>query len=211
MVLLSKLVSDVSQQKRPLTHIWLVRHGQTDLNKARRMQGRSNVPLNETGIAQAQQAAAQVSDIRFDAVFSSPLNRAVSTGAIISRLERPEDVIIDPRLIETDFGPYEGRRYWLMGPLMTAYWALPEVFPAPKGVETIDSMVTRSRSFLKDLEETSAQRGFKNVLVSCHGGIIRALCGCLENRPKGILWRPKPHNCEFRVYSLDGGSWRRLR
>ena len=182
--------------------LWLVRHGQTDLNRARRMQGRTDMPLNETGILQAEGAARQAAGITFDAVFSSPLKRAVHTASIISG-RKPEEIIIDQRLIETDFGKYEKRLYYLLGPFMTLYWALPEVFPAPATVEPISSMVSRSRSFLGELE----QKDYERVLVSCHGGIIRALCGCLENRPRGIRWRPKPHNCEFRVYQYQDDHW----
>ena len=182
--------------------IWLVRHGQTDLNRARLMQGRTDMPLNETGIRQARAAAAQVRDISFDAVFSSPLDRAVHTASIISGSSRNE-ILTDDRLIETDFGRYEKRPYYLLGIPMTLYWALPEVFPAPRTVESISSMVKRSSSFIGELET----KPYENVLISCHGGIIRALCGCLENRPHGILWRPKPHNCEFRVYSYENGQW----
>ena len=185
--------------------IWLVRHGQTDLNRARLMQGRTDMPLNETGIRQAEEAAKAVRDISFDAVYASPLNRAVRTASIISGM--PEEKInTDGRLIETDFGKYEKRPYHLLGLGMTLYWALPEVFPAPRTVETIASMVRRSSSFLRDLEKQS----FENVLVSCHGGIIRALCGYLEGRPKGILWRPKPHNCEFRIYEYHGSGWHQV-
>ena len=185
--------------------IWLVRHGQTDLNRARLMQGRTDMPLNETGIRQAEEAAKAVRDISFDAVYASPLNRAVRTASIISGM--PEEKInTDGRLIETDFGKYEKRPYHLLGLGMTLYWALPEVFPAPRTVETIASMVRRSSSFLQDLEKQS----FENVLVSCHGGIIRVLCGYLEGRPKGILWRPKPHNCEFRIYEYHGSGWHQV-
>ena len=189
-------------------NIWLVRHGQTDLNKAKRMQGRSDIPLNETGIAQAKAAAKAASGVHFDAVFASPLDRAVTTAAIIAGIKKTE-VRIDERLIETDFGKYEKRRYWLLGLAMTLYWALPEIFPAPRTVETINSMVKRSSSFLKELEKAGSERGYENVLISCHGGIIRALCGYLESRPNGVLWRPKPHNCELRVYSNQSGSWLR--
>ena len=185
--------------------IWVVRHGQTDLNRRKLMQGRSDMPLNETGISQAQEAAKLVKDVAFDAVFSSPLKRAVKTASIISRFPE-EQIKKDPRLIETDFGKYEKRSYFLLGPLMTLYWALPEVFPAPPTVESISSMVSRSSSFLSELEK----KNYENVLISCHGGIIRAICGCLENRPKGIVWRPKPHNCEFRIYLNEGGGWKRL-
>ena len=180
--------------------IWLTRHGQTNLNKKRLMQGLTDEPLNETGIAQAKAARERIGDIHFDAVYASPLQRAVMTGAIIGGVS-PEEVIIDKRLIEADFGRYEQRQFYLMGPFMTLYWALPEIFPAPATVETVASMVERSSSFLKELEE----KDYENVLVACHGGIIRALSGYLEDRKNGIRWRPKPQNCEIRVYESRNG------
>lgn len=186
--------------------IWLTRHGQTNLNKQKRMQGLTDEPLNDTGIAQAYARRDEIGDIRFDAVYASPLDRAITTGAIIGGIDR-KAVIIDPRIIEADFGKYEKRRYYRMGLLMTLYWALPEIFPAPKSVEGIASMAARSSAFIKELE----QHDYENVLVSCHGGIIRALCGCLENKKKGILWRPKPHNCEIRIYESTDGKYKRIR
>lgn len=175
--------------------IWLTRHGQTDLNKLNLMQGLTDQKLNETGIAQAKAARELIGDITFDAVYASPLDRAITTASIIGNVPK-EDVIIDERIIETDFGKYEKCNYYRMGPAMTLYWAWPEVIPAPKTVETIASMVERSSSFLKELEK----QDYENVLVVCHGGIIRALCGYLEDRKNGIKWRPKAKNCEIRVY-----------
>ena len=185
--------------------IWITRHGQTNLNRAHLMQGRTDEPLNSTGISQAQAMRslllAEYGGLRFDAVFSSPLKRAVETASIIGGIPA-EEVRIDSRLIETDFGIYEKRKYYLMGPAMTLYWALPELFPAPASFETIASMVSRSRSFLSEL----GTYPYENVLLACHGGILRALCGCLEDRPNGIRWRPKAGNCEVRIYeSPDGG------
>ena len=184
--------------------IWLTRHGQTRLNKSRLMQGRTDEPLNETGMAQARQMRQTLldrhGDLVFDAVYASPLERAVMTGAIIGGVDL-KAVIRDERIIETDFGPYEKRKYSLLGPAMSLYWACPEIFPAPAGVESIASMISRSHAFLRELE----QKDYENVLVACHGGILRVLCGYMEDRKNGIRWRPKPHNCEMRVYeSVDG-------
>ena len=127
------------------------------------------------------------------------------TGAIIGGVSRDE-VIIDERIIETDFGKYELHKYSGLGPRMSLYWALPEVFPAPPTVETVASMVQRSREFLQELE----QKDYENVLVSCHGGIIRALTGYMMDRKNGICWRPKPHNCEIRVFESVDGKHRRI-
>lgn len=188
--------------------LWLIRHGQTDLNKEKKMQGRSDIPLNETGKAQAAEAARLAEGVHFDAVYSSPLIRAVQTASIISGFS-PEDIIKDERLIEADFGKYEQMPYHHMGLRMTLYWALPEIFPAPPTVETIASMVKRSSSFIGMLENRWADQADSHILVSCHGGIIRALKGCLERKPRGIIWRPKPKNCEFRIYSYADGIWNR--
>ena len=175
--------------------IYLTRHGQTNLNKARLMQGLTDEPLNETGLAQARAMREKIGDVHFDAVYASPLNRAVMTGAIIGGVD-PSEVITDPRIIEADFGVYEKKKYYLMGPAMTLYWTLPEIFPAPKSVETTASLRERSSSFLRELEE----KNYGTVLIACHGGIMRALSGYLEDKKNGLAWRPKPHNCEVRVY-----------
>ncbi|MBR7015642.1 MAG: histidine phosphatase family protein [Lachnospiraceae bacterium] len=183
--------------------IYLTRHGQTNLNKARLMQGLTDEPLNETGLAQARAMREKIGNVHFDAVYASPLNRAVMTGAIIGGVD-PSEVITDPRIIEADFGVYEKKKYYLMGPAMTLYWTLPEIFPAPKSVETTASLRKRSSSFLRELEE----KNYGTVLIACHGGIMRALSGYLEDKKNGLAWRPKPHNCEVRVYEAKDGRHR---
>ena len=181
--------------------IWITRHGQTNLNKRKLMQGLTDEPLNETGIEQAEHAREMIGNMKFDAVYASPLCRAVKTAAVIGGVSE-EAVIRDERIIEVDFGKYELKKYKWMGPKMTLYWGFPEIFPKPKTVESVRSMVDRSSEFLKELES----KDYENVLVVCHGGIIRALCGYLENRRNGIKWRPRPQDCEIRVYEYTEGK-----
>lgn len=181
--------------------IYLTRHGQTDLNAKKLMQGRSNIPLNEVGRSQARAAHDKIADVKFDAVYSSPLDRAIETAEIISGVSRSQ-IIIDERIIETDFGKYEQKPYATMGLPMNLYWMLPEVFPAPKTVESTEEMIERVRSFFEDLK----MKDYENVLIACHGGIIRVIRGYLEGAKKGYIWRPRPKNCEIRIYeSCDEG------
>ena len=180
--------------------IWITRHGQTRLNQLKLMQGLTDEPLNETGIRQAKEARQKIGDIHFDAVYASPLQRAIVTASIIGDVPVGE-VMIDERIIETDFGIYEQKKYTGMGLKMSLYWALPELFSAPNSVETIASMTERAKSFLQEIESMP----YENVLISCHGGIMRALCGYLLDKPNGIYWRPKPHNCEIRVFESVNG------
>ena len=183
--------------------IYVTRHGQTDYNKKRMMQGRSDIPLNEVGIAQATARRKMLGDIKFDAVYSSPLIRAVKTAQIIGNVSE-EEIIKDERIIEANFGKYELMNYYGTGIPMMLYWSFPELFKAPKGVETIQEMIDRTSSFLRELE----QKDYENVLVACHGGIIRPIRGYLENKKSGIIWRPRPKNCEIFVYECIDGKHR---
>ena len=74
----------------------MTRHGQTVLNSGRKMQGRIDIPLNDTGIAQAKAAREKIGDIKFDAVYASPLIRAVKTAEIIGDVS--EDEIMAPMI-----------------------------------------------------------------------------------------------------------------
>ena len=87
--------------------IYIVRHGKTALNSARVMQGRIDCPLNEEGRKQAEEAARSLREngVTFSFVFSSPLTRAVQTAEIIAG---SKEMTTDERLLEMDYGPYEG-------------------------------------------------------------------------------------------------------
>ena len=94
--------------------IYFVRHGSTDWNeninemgkRDPKLQGRADIPLNEKGIGQAFQLAESLKDIKFDRVLCSPLTRTRQTCEIINNGKYP--IEIDERLIERDFGEYEG-------------------------------------------------------------------------------------------------------
>ena len=178
-------------------NIYITRHGQTDLNKAHLMQGRTDAPLNAHGRQQAAEAAQQVKGIHFDAVYSSPLQRAVDTASIISGWDK-KDIITDDRIIEVDFGRYEKKKYTALGLEMWSFWLLPTIFKEPATVESIEHMKERAHSFLDDL----SKKDYQNVLISCHGGIMRVLCGILGHKKHELMWNPKPKNCEIREFTL---------
>lgn len=181
-------------------NIYITRHGQTNYNKAKVMQGLYDEPLNEAGILQAKDKSKIIENIKFDAVYASPLKRAIQTASIISNTDE-KDILIDSRIIEVDFGKYELCPFSKLGLKMTLYWILPELFKAPDTVETTKSMILRSESFLKELES----KDYENVLIVCHGGIIRTLRGYLEDKRNGLKWRPKPKNAQIYVYqSIQG-------
>ena len=101
--------------------IYIIRHGQTELNNRQVLQGRSDHPLNAQGIAQAKAAASRLRErgIIFDRVFSSPLIRAVQTARIVAPGVWVET---DERLIEMDYGPYEGMDLNAPAPEVVAFF-----------------------------------------------------------------------------------------
>ena len=135
-----------------MTKITFVRHGETDWNRAKKIQGSVDVPLNETGRKQAQETAKSLRGKKFDAIYSSPLARARETAEIIAG----GDVQIDERLKERCFGPLEGLD-WENLPKEEP-WDVP-------GGESINELTARVVDFI---DEVAITHKGGNVLVVAH-------------------------------------------
>ena len=144
------------------TILGLLRHGQTDWNIDLRLQGSTDIPLNDTGRAQARLAAATLKREDWDVIIASPLSRAKDTAEIVA-LELCMNVAIVPELIERSFGVAEG--------LDHATWRkLYESHQVIEGLESLEDLRART-VLLLDLiaNEYSGQR----VLAVSHGAFIR--------------------------------------
>jgi uncharacterized phosphatase len=151
----------------PHTTFALVRHGQTDWNAQRRLQGSTDIPLNGVGRGQARDAVAVLSGDEWDAVVSSPLSRAAETAALIAAgLGLSVDRHI-PELTERRFGPAEGLR---AGPELDAL-RIPGGF---RGAESEEEAASRGLAALEALAEEF--RGGR-VLVVAHGTLLRLSLG----------------------------------
>ena len=156
--------------------LYLVRHGQTDLNKVRRYQGRIDVPLNETGIGQAQKLALRLSCEQFDKIYTSPLSRARQTAEIIHNGSHI-DITTSAGLVEMDFGLLEGKTY---KEIIEVYpdWDFSVFDFTFAGGENLDSLVIRMHSFVDMLMKLNEN---SNVLVVTHSGCLRIiLCLLLD-------------------------------
>ena len=89
----------------------LLRHGETDWNVASRLQGTSDIALNETGIAQAMTAAKAIDGSEWDLIIASPLSRARDTARIVAESNALGEITIEPLLMERAFGEAEGLNY----------------------------------------------------------------------------------------------------
>jgi probable phosphoglycerate mutase len=148
-----------------MTLLFLVRHGETDWNAARRIQGSSDIPLNDIGRAQASETGRLLARRQWDGIVASPLIRALDTARLISAevgLGEPE---IEPAFAERNYGEAEG----LTGDEVDARYPNGAAVP---GRETRAEVADRVMPALLSL---ATARPGEALLVVSHGGVIRAV------------------------------------
>lgn len=193
-------------------NIYFIRHGETDWNKARRVQGRSDIPLNETGRKSAKITAEGLQDegVVLDKIYTSPLMRAKETAQIISEtIAHAMPVQEDQRLIEFGFGALEGLRIPDLG--LPEYSDLRLCFTSPEeyvplnGGETFEAFRDRANLFLKEeLEVYAHAHPDHSVAVVCHGAMIRALLLVIKELPVCEFWNIHQLNCCVNALEYDG-------
>lgn len=175
--------------------LYIMRHGKTEWNAERKLQGRTDIPLNAEGRQMARSAAKECADIPFDICFCSPLIRARQTAEIA--LEgRGVPIICDERLTEMGFGKYEGAPSGLVSP----QGALKELFEAPSkyvpdgGAESLDSLFGRTGEFLKSEVLPRVKLG-QSVLIVGHGAMNSSIICRIRDIPREKFWTALTDNC----------------
>ena len=154
--------------------LYLIRHGQTDVNKENKIQGRHGLPLNETGKLQAYEAQKKLKNIKFDLVFSSPQERAVQT-VLIATGKTP---IVDERLNVYDVGEAENLS-------LDQVELINDMIPNPslyKGVENTKSYIDRICNFMDELLTKYKDKDI-NILIGGH----TCTTGCITAYIQGML------------------------
>jgi len=174
------------------------------------MQGQVNIPLNETGVQQAHMLADQLADYRFDACFSSPLDRATQT-ARIALAGRGVPIVKDERLLEHGYGIKESMHYqhtpwFVLFNGMYNYEMHPERYQAPQGGETFDDVYSRAQSFIDEVLLPESNH-HECILVAAHGGINCAIMGCMFNIPLNKFWSVRQTNCGYTVIDMREGRF----
>ena len=188
--------------------LYFVRHGETDWNKEKKIQGNVNIELNEFGRHLARETAKGLKDISFDICYTSPLWRARETAEII--LEgRDVPIVEHDKISEMAFGIYEG------GCCSKAGWNLPEDFrkffhdpagyKAPQDGEDFYMMKKRTGEFLKELYENEELRD-SNVLIATHGAALAGILNNIKGEDIAQYWGVGVHkNCAVtEVEACDG-------
>ena len=183
--------------------IYLVRHGQTAMNRKKVLQGRSDIPLNEEGRKEAAEAGERFrkAQVTFDRVYASPLIRARETAELIT--DAP--IISDLRLIEMDYGPYEGMDLMHPAPEVLTFFSDFSKNPAPEGMEPLARVVGRLGEFLEEIRKEASD---KTILISTHAIAMKGALEYLTPDSGGSYWSRYIGNCAvYRTGTMEDGSW----
>lgn len=173
--------------------IYLVRHGETDWNKDKVMQGQTDIPLNDNGIAQAKLVGEKLKGINFDVVFCSPLIRTKQTLENLGI--KCDNIKFDERLKERNYGEFEKTKknsfdyneFW-------EYATNKKYKLAESAVEFFDRVTNFIEMIKKDYNN-------KNILVVTHAGVTKVFKWYFDGLEDNEIGPYLPNNCDVLEYS----------
>jgi probable phosphoglycerate mutase len=186
-----------------MTTIVLIRHGQTEWNRNDRFRGRADVPLNETGLAQAEATGWRVAKAwQPVAVYSSPLGRAVKTAeAIAKHFDLP--VQIHPGLADIDFGDWQGltpdeaRQRW--PEQIDRWYNYPELARIPNG----ESLADLRQRAMQTIQELTGKHPSDTIALVGHTVINRIILLSVLGLGNKRFWKIKQDTCAINVFEAE--------
>lgn len=174
--------------------LYIIRHGETIWNQEGKYYGHSDVELASTGLAQAQRLGSCFKKIKFDKVIVSPLTRAMDTAKELTN----QKIITDSRLMEQNFGIFEGKTYKELQteyPDELALWNQNwQEYCIPQG-ESFSMVRDRVEDFSKELWKEEGR-----ILLVAHKGTLGHLTASLLNMPLSGFWN----------FVFDQGTYSRI-
>jgi probable phosphoglycerate mutase len=190
-----------------MTRIILVRHGQTEWNRVERFRGRADVPLNETGIKQAEATGNRVAaKWKPVAIYSSPLSRAVKTAEAIAK-HFDLTVEVHPGLADIDYGDWQGlspdevRPRWTN--MLDAWYNAPHLAVIPNG-ETLADLRERA---MKTMNELAAKHADETILLLGHTVINRIILLGVLGLGNERFWYIKQDTCAINLFDVEDGDY----
>ncbi|MFV0364533.1 MAG: histidine phosphatase family protein [Suipraeoptans sp.] len=171
--------------------IYLVRHGETNWNKLRKIQGRSDIPLNDFGKYLAEKTREGLNSIDFNICFTSPLIRAYETAEIILK-GKDTDIVKEGRIEEMAFGELEGvsviaSKDHKPPKGFSNFFNNTQRFVPANGGETFDAVRKRTSNFITELcNDKKYEDG--NILVTTHGAALASIVNGIKNEPISKFW-----------------------
>ena len=188
--------------------IYFLRHGETEWNRERRIQGSTAwTDLTDEGVrlAEAARDGMIAKGLAFDRLFSSPYRRALHTARILGA-GLGLAPIVDDRLREISFGPYEGTRYGeglFSDDNIRACFMDPPAYVARDSAEPFDAVATRVREFIDEVLAPLSGTASR-ILVVAHGGVLRTVLRLVAGLPLSGFWEGPQPNCCAHVVEVDG-------
>lgn len=174
--------------------LYVARHGEVPMNRENRVCGRTDQSLTEKGLSQAHELALSLKNKNIDIIISSPLKRAFQTAQAVSVMYNIP-LITDERLIEQNYGIYEGvsrqDEHFLANKRMFAY-----KYP---GGESMMQVAHRTYSLIEEVKEK--YKG-KDILFVCHGGVCRVINTYFNDVTNDDFFFYSPENCEVLEFKL---------
>lgn len=178
--------------------LYIMRHGKTEWNVQRRLQGRTDIPLNEEGRAMAESAGIRYKDIHIDVCYCSPLVRARETAEILLK-NRNVPIIADSRLAEMSFGVFEGTENYfeVTDSAISPLFIQPEKYTVPvEGGESFGQLFSRTGEFIREVVEPQLSEN-KDILIVGHGAMNNSIICQIRNIPIEEFWSTSIENCKL--------------
>ena len=189
--------------------IYIVRHGLTEWNKLKKLQGAADVPLAKEGILLAEKTGEALKDVKFDICFTSPLSRARQTAECVLG-DRNVPIIPDKRIQEINFGDLEGgcvrdAEGNYIDPQVEMFFRDPVNFKRPDNGEDIFDVIARTKDFWEE-KTSDPSLTDKTVLVASHGCAVRALLQNIYHDPENFWHGCVPPNCCVNLVEVKNGK-----
>jgi probable phosphoglycerate mutase len=179
--------------------LYLVRHGQTSWNQQGIAQGRKNIPLNLTGIQQAQELRDKLKAYHFDYCYASPLARARKTAEIITEGHKVE-IVYDELLLERSFGDNEGKHGKELRKNGLDIGDL-KLNTGADGVEPVKDVLARADKFLAMIK--AKHKTDDTILIVGHGTMLKCLHFAIEGYDDDLdFWSWHMQNCEIYEHEI---------
>ena len=189
--------------------IYIVRHGLTEWNKLKKLQGAADVSLAKEGILLAEKTGEALKDVKFYICFTSPLSRARQTAECVLG-DRNVPIIPDKRIQEINFGDLEGScvrdaegNY--IDPQVEMFFRDPVNFKRPENGEDIFDVIARTKDFWEE-KTSDPSLADKTVLVASHGCAVRALLQNIYHDPENFWHGCVPPNCCVNLVEVKNGK-----
>lgn len=190
--------------------IYIVRHGQTLWNQGKRLQGSTDIELNDNGRDLAIKTGIALKNTRIDVIYSSPLKRAYETASLI-RGDRDIDIITDERIRELSFGHFEGQNFSELikdeGLTFRYFFKQPHLYKPADDGESLEHLIERAGSFMHEVIEP-LEKNCERVMIVAHGALNKAIMSYIKKHSTEYFWSGGlQENCNVIIVDYTDGKY----